>query len=122
MTFRSLLLGITVLGSLFSVRPVSADSGPACDRGDLRLGPNCVHEVTLTQTASSEYDSPVTFSTVYRPTKDGQQVVWGEDPGRVVESATNHIRIKLQLKLKDGSTVNIDETYKWDGSKYTQTH
>lgn len=120
MTLRFLLSGLTALGVLLLVRPVSGDSSPVCDRGDFKFGPNCIHEVTLPQTASSAYDSPLTLSTVYRPTRSGGQIVWGENPGRVVESVADHLRIVLQLKTKDGSTLNLDETYPWNGFKYAQ--
>lgn len=98
-----------------------AVAGPTCLAGDTQKGPNCVHEWIAPASASSDYAEEIPWSTVYRPQGRGQKVVWGELPGRVIESSPRHIRIVLDLVTREGDRIHIDSVYTWDGQRYSST-
>lgn len=100
---------------VFSVKTASA-----CEAGDKEMGPNCIHIVWSEPTASSEYETPMPVSTVYRLQAGVKVLVW-QGNGVVEISTVKLLKVVLDVKLKDlPQKLHMEETYQWLLSAYSK--
>lgn len=104
---------LTFVLALFSAKTASA-----CEAGDKQMGPNCVHIVWSEPTASSEYETAMPVSTVYRLQAGVKVLVW-QGNGVVEISTVKLLKIILDVKLKDlPEQLHMEATYRWLLSTY----
>lgn len=98
---------LAILLVLLATYPTDSGAKGVCDKGDIRMGPNCIHRSWV---KIGSWNKP--FSTVYRVKSKKKVIVWNEE-GWVHKSKAAYLIVTQHMI--DGQ-LRCD----WQGTRYAE--